>query len=48
MIERHDRAARVPEEEVNAFFEQGAAEDLGTGQSFCHQEQSRVKGLGST
>ena len=41
MVERHDRAARVPEEEIDPFFEQGPAENLGAGELLSHQTPHR-------
>ena len=38
VVERHDRAARVPEEDVHALLEESAAEDLRSGESFSHEE----------
>ncbi len=46
VVKRHDRAAGIPEECVHALFDQRPAEDLGASQRFCHEKQSRVKGLG--
>ena len=36
VVERHDRAAGVAEEDFDTLFEQGTAEDLGAGQAFSH------------
>ena len=41
VIERHDRAAGIAEQQVDALFEQCTAEDLGTGEGLRHAARSR-------
>jgi hypothetical protein len=36
VIERHDRAAGIAEEQVHPLLLQGAAEDLGAGEKLAH------------
>jgi hypothetical protein len=37
MIERHDRAAGIPEEDFDSLVEESLAEDLGAGEMLRHQ-----------
>ena len=41
VVERHDRAARVPEHDIDPLVQQGAAEDLGAGELLRHQTPHR-------
>ena len=41
VVERHDRAAGIPEEHVHAFLQQGPAEDLRAGELLSHYTPHR-------
>src|SRR5690606_4138820 len=43
VVERHDRAARIPEQQVHPLLFEQAAEDLGAGEDLAHTPQCWVE-----